>query len=170
MSRRFAFPVSITKQNPIMRVCFTIFFFWCTQKPYACKAPGCTKRYTDPSSLRKHVKTVHGAEFYASKRHKGEHFDNDSKLELNRQHQLQPPAAGPNHKRMQKFANLTTTTQAIANQHATPIPKTSNSPNKSKSEPDCLPISDNNVSTTANELMDEAEWENDADINVSQNC
>lgn len=41
------------------------------QKPYICKAPGCTKRYTDPSSLRKHVKTVHGAEFYASKRHKG---------------------------------------------------------------------------------------------------
>lgn len=36
-----------------------------------CKAPGCTKRYTDPSSLRKHVKTVHGAEFYANKRHKG---------------------------------------------------------------------------------------------------
>lgn len=42
-----------------------------TQKPYVCKAPGCTKRYTDPSSLRKHVKTVHGAEFYASKKHKG---------------------------------------------------------------------------------------------------
>ena len=42
------------------------------QKPYACKAPGCTKRYTDPSSLRKHVKTVHGADFYANKRHKGE--------------------------------------------------------------------------------------------------
>ena len=41
------------------------------QKPYVCKAPNCTKRYTDPSSLRKHVKTVHGAEFYASKRHKG---------------------------------------------------------------------------------------------------
>ena len=37
-----------------------------------CKAPGCTKRYTDPSSLRKHVKTVHGAEFYANKKHKGE--------------------------------------------------------------------------------------------------
>ncbi len=36
-----------------------------------CKAPGCTKRYTDPSSLRKHVKTVHGADFYANKRHKG---------------------------------------------------------------------------------------------------
>lgn len=41
------------------------------QKPYVCKAPGCTKRYTDPSSLRKHVKTVHGAEFYATKKHKG---------------------------------------------------------------------------------------------------
>lgn len=41
------------------------------QKPYVCKAPGCTKRYTDPSSLRKHVKTVHGADFYANKRHKG---------------------------------------------------------------------------------------------------
>ncbi|KAK7076262.1 hypothetical protein SK128_003312 [Halocaridina rubra] len=41
------------------------------EKPYVCKAPGCTKRYTDPSSLRKHVKTVHGADFYASKKHKG---------------------------------------------------------------------------------------------------
>lgn len=41
------------------------------QKPYVCKAPGCTKRYTDPSSLRKHVKTVHGADFYANKKHKG---------------------------------------------------------------------------------------------------
>lgn len=27
------------------------------QKPYYCKIPGCNKRYTDPSSLRKHVKT-----------------------------------------------------------------------------------------------------------------
>ena len=44
------------------------------QKPYACKAPGCTKRYTDPSSLRKHVKTVHGPEFYANKRHKGNNY------------------------------------------------------------------------------------------------
>ena len=46
------------------------------QKPYACHAPGCTKRYTDPSSLRKHVKTVHGADFYNNKRHKG---DDDKK-------------------------------------------------------------------------------------------
>lgn len=41
-----------------------------------CKAPGCTKRYTDPSSLRKHVKTVHGADFYASKKHKGNDHQN----------------------------------------------------------------------------------------------
>lgn len=27
------------------------------QRPYACGAVGCGKRYTDPSSLRKHVKT-----------------------------------------------------------------------------------------------------------------
>lgn len=27
------------------------------QKPYACVHPGCAKRYTDPSSLRKHAKT-----------------------------------------------------------------------------------------------------------------
>lgn len=58
--------------------CATIFhiniFILCVQKPYACKAPGCTKRYTDPSSLRKHVKTVHGPEFYANKRHKGNNY------------------------------------------------------------------------------------------------
>ena len=52
-----------------------VFFYSTPQKPYACKAPGCTKRYTDPSSLRKHVKTVHGHEFYASKRHKGNNYD-----------------------------------------------------------------------------------------------
>lgn len=27
------------------------------QKPYTCQVPGCAKRYTDPSSLRKHVKS-----------------------------------------------------------------------------------------------------------------
>lgn len=48
---------------------YSMFIYF--QKPYICKAPGCTKRYTDPSSLRKHVKTVHGADFYAHKRHKG---------------------------------------------------------------------------------------------------
>lgn len=36
-----------------------------------CKAEGCSKRYTDPSSLRKHVKTCHGAHFYEQKKHKG---------------------------------------------------------------------------------------------------
>ena len=32
-----------------------------SQKPYRCEVLGCTKRYTDPSSLRKHVKS-HTAE------------------------------------------------------------------------------------------------------------
>lgn len=52
-------------------ICLIIPSAFLVQKPYICKAPGCTKRYTDPSSLRKHVKTVHGAEFYANKKHKG---------------------------------------------------------------------------------------------------
>lgn len=34
-----------------LHVCVTV------QKPYACQVPGCAKRYTDPSSLRKHVKS-----------------------------------------------------------------------------------------------------------------
>lgn len=42
------------------------------QKPYVCKLPGCTKRYTDPSSLRKHVKTVHGPDAHVTKRHRGD--------------------------------------------------------------------------------------------------
>jgi len=37
-----------------------------------CKIPGCTKRYTDPSSLRKHVKTVHGPEAHITKKHRGD--------------------------------------------------------------------------------------------------
>ena len=32
------------------------YFFCPSQKPYACQVPGCPKRYTDPSSLRKHFK------------------------------------------------------------------------------------------------------------------
>ena len=34
----------------------SFFVFW-LQKPYKCEVLGCTKRYTDPSSLRKHVKS-----------------------------------------------------------------------------------------------------------------
>lgn len=43
------------------------------QKPYVCKIPGCTKRYTDPSSLRKHVKTVHGPEAHVTKKQRGDY-------------------------------------------------------------------------------------------------
>lgn len=46
--------------------------FCLLQKPYVCKIPGCTKRYTDPSSLRKHVKTVHGPEAHITKKHRGD--------------------------------------------------------------------------------------------------
>jgi transcriptional activator cubitus interruptus len=58
-----------------------------------CKAPGCTKRYTDPSSLRKHVKTVHGAEFYANKKHKGTSSDNGSE---DGSHNGRSPSGGNN--------------------------------------------------------------------------
>lgn len=136
-----------------------IFVSLSLQKPYACKAPGCTKRYTDPSSLRKHVKTVHGAEFYASKRHKGEqHFDNDSSTQ---------PAPDGLHGRQANHTKRMQQRQLAASPSSPPRMMTQ--AENSKIEPDCLPISDNNVSTTANDtLMDEADqWENDADINVS---
>ncbi|XP_064445191.1 zinc finger protein GLIS1 isoform X2 [Mirounga angustirostris] len=37
-------------------------------KPYACQIPGCSKRYTDPSSLRKHVKAHSAKEQQAHKK------------------------------------------------------------------------------------------------------
>ena len=37
-----------------------------SQKPYGCKAPGCTKRYTNPISLRKHFKKVHETNDYGT--------------------------------------------------------------------------------------------------------
>lgn len=54
--------------------CFDTLAVWLSaqQKPYVCKLPGCTKRYTDPSSLRKHVKTVHGPDAHVTKRHRGD--------------------------------------------------------------------------------------------------
>lgn len=50
----------------------SIKLFVLLQKPYVCKIPGCTKRYTDPSSLRKHVKTVHGPEAHVTKKQRGD--------------------------------------------------------------------------------------------------
>lgn len=41
------------------------------QKPYMCPVENCGKSYTDPSSLRKHIKTVHGEGTYeVAKRNK----------------------------------------------------------------------------------------------------
>ena len=131
---------------------------------------------------------MHGAEFYASKRHKGEHFDgcnSDSKAENSHR---QPSS---NHKRMnpplasQASAKLMLDSPAGAaanhqvaitssrspprNHVSAPVtPSSNNIAACSKIEPDCLPISDNNVSTTNDALLEEHEWDNDADINVSR--
>jgi len=41
------------------------------EKPYICWAfPECQKAYTDPSSLRKHIKTVHGTDYYTETKRK----------------------------------------------------------------------------------------------------
>lgn len=56
--------LALTGPSPSHRLCFSSYL----QKPYVCKIPGCTKRYTDPSSLRKHVKTVHGPEAHVTKK------------------------------------------------------------------------------------------------------
>jgi hypothetical protein len=131
------------------------------QKPYACKAPGCTKRYTDPSSLRKHVKTVHGADFYASKRHKGENNEEENNS---------PPGhlAKNYHSSSRVLPRLDQNQQQ---QYMDNSPNISNSPESSgvckskNASTEGLPISDNNVSTTNDSVVDE--WETDADINVS---
>ena len=126
------------------------------QKPYACKAPGCTKRYTDPSSLRKHVKTVHGADFYASKRHKGD--QPQPHYEPQQQPELQPPPI--------KTKNKVKSSSGTRGANSSSMHRSNSSMETCKNEADTLPISDNNVSTTNDSLIDEPEWENDADINV----
>ena len=66
----YAFPDNLFENLKIQyfKLDFENFFFkievWVIyhfQKPYKCEVLGCTKRYTDPSSLRKHVKS-HSAE------------------------------------------------------------------------------------------------------------
>lgn len=57
-------PCSVHRMNDLKSPFF--------QKPYVCKIPGCTKRYTDPSSLRKHVKTVHGPEAHITKKQRSD--------------------------------------------------------------------------------------------------
>lgn len=42
--------------------------YWYFQKPYVCSVTGCKKRYTDPSSLRKHVKNHSAKEQALAKR------------------------------------------------------------------------------------------------------
>lgn len=59
-----------TLVSSFLKICLILNSRW--QKPYVCKIPGCTKRYTDPSSLRKHVKTVHGPEAHITKKQRGD--------------------------------------------------------------------------------------------------
>lgn len=50
-SHRHCIPVSSLSAN-----LFVTSLCSCSQKPYACQVTNCGKRYTDPSSLRKHMK------------------------------------------------------------------------------------------------------------------
>ena len=79
---------------------------------------------------------------------------------------LDSPAAAANHQ-----VAITSSRSPPRNHASAPVtPATNNIAASSKNEPDCLPISDNNVSTTANDTIAETdtEWDNDADINVSK--
>ena len=116
-----------------------------SQKPYACKVPGCTKRYTDPSSLRKHVKTVHGAECYANKRHKGNHYDH-----FEQQGEDGGSVCQPNTPR-----SVSTFKSELDNSPAAPLSSPEEStgnnghPNPSSfHSASGLPLSDSNISTT----------------------
>ena len=95
---------------------------------------------------------MHGADFYASKRHKGEpHYESQ-----------QPKPEQNRPKNRSKSSNAG---RNALQQHPNAAMEAVNS--GCKSEADSLPISDNNVSTTNDSMIDEPEWENDADINVS---
>ncbi|XP_075231625.1 transcriptional activator cubitus interruptus isoform X2 [Lycorma delicatula] len=131
------------------------------EKPYVCKAPGCTKRYTDPSSLRKHVKTVHGAEFYANKKHKGTRGEGG-----------EDGAGGTSPSRSDEMP-LSAKTASVSS----PSIKSeeTNSPGQQGSPLSVVPqshafcdepISDSNVSTSTNQVIDENWVEESQDLDL----
>lgn len=61
------------------------------QKPYACQISGCQKRYTDPSSLRKHVKNHSDTEQAQLKRKQQENREIQNNLPPLRPPQAEPP-------------------------------------------------------------------------------
>lgn len=148
------------------------------QKPYVCKAPGCTKRYTDPSSLRKHVKTVHGAEFYASKKHKGNDHDQDSEKRFRDVdgscHPMTPMTPNSNGSGSPKIKTELPVSpgewgggHSDGSSHAMSLAMGQHY--RHNHGHDNLPISDNNVSTT-NDALEAGDWEvpeNEADLDVS---
>jgi hypothetical protein len=125
-----------------------------------CKAPGCTKRYTDPSSLRKHVKTVHGADFYANKKHKG-HDDHGGAED------------GPGHHGLR--AGLDDKTEAASLSSPSLKSEEPSSPSAPEgSSPggqglDGAPMEESSCDTTRAALEEAVEWEIDApeEIEVS---
>ena len=141
-----------------------------------CKAPGCTKRYTDPSSLRKHVKTVHGAEFYASKKHKGMDYDQDSEKRFRDVdgtcHPMTPMTPHSNGSGSPKIKTELPVSPGEygAGENSNHSAMSLTMGHHYRPGHDTLPISDNNVSTT-NDALEAADcWdvpENEADLDVS---
>ena len=142
-----------------MTIYITFHFF---QKPYACKAPGCTKRYTDPSSLRKHVKTVHGHEFYASKRHKGNHYDS-------RHDETQPNTPRTPHSVSTVKSEVDSSGPISPSDERHNLSSGSGNSSAGGSAhllANTMPVSDNNVSTT-NTMAHWDMGDSEQDINVS---
>jgi len=148
------------------------------EKPYVCKAPGCTKRYTDPSSLRKHVKTVHGAEFYNSKKHKGNDHESGGGEDGGRRYResgtcqpltpMTPNSNGSGSPKIKtelpvspgEYSHSDSSNHAFSMGHGM---------SHHRSHHDHLPISDNNVSTT-NDNLDGGDWdvpETEADLDIA---
>lgn len=95
---------SAPTQCLITQACFS------PQKPYICKIPGCTKRYTDPSSLRKHVKTVHGPDAHVTKKQRN---DVHLRAPLLKENGDNEASAEPGGRGSEESAEASSTSQAV---------------------------------------------------------
>lgn len=95
---------STPTQEFITQACFS------SQKPYICKIPGCTKRYTDPSSLRKHVKTVHGPDAHVTKKQRN---DVHLRAPLLKENGDSEASAEPGGRGPEETAEASSTSQAV---------------------------------------------------------
>lgn len=101
-----ALPLTVCLYVP----CITQASFFSSQKPYICKIPGCTKRYTDPSSLRKHVKTVHGPDAHVTKKQRNDVHLRAPLLKENGDHEA---SAEPGGRGSEESAEASSTSQAV---------------------------------------------------------